>query len=170
VVSIPLVLLPISPYDPPAGSNRMVCMSSFSTTDLAHFSYETQASPTSVFFLGLPLLRGICCWGDGASTVFPPYARLFASGFVWLGMIVSVGEGTTPFASLGMPVAGENNSQSFWGLDLAIMFLCMPFLMFWEVGMVQLVCILHVVYPENAEGGNFDHSGLAREIANGVQT
>jgi hypothetical protein len=148
----------------------MAHMSSSSATDLARGSSENQASPASLFFLGLPLLRGIFCWGDGASTIFPPYASLSTSGSAWFDLIVSVGKGITPFASLGMPVAGENNSQSFWGLDLAILLLHAPFLMLWEVAMARPVCILHAVYPTNVQGGKFDQPGLAREIANRVRT
>jgi hypothetical protein len=76
----------------------------------------------------------------------------------------------TPFASLGMPAAGENESQSFWGLDLEIMLLCAPFLMILEVSMEQPVCIMHAVCLKNAQGGDFDQPGLAREIAYRVQT
>jgi hypothetical protein len=81
-----------------------------------------------------------------------------------------VGKGITPFTSLGMPVAGEKDSQSFWGLDLAILLLSALFLMLWEVAMAQPVCILCTVYPENTQGGNFDQLGLAREIVNKVLT
>jgi len=96
----------------------MVHMSSSLGKDMAHSSSENQSSLASLFFLGLPILQGIFCRGDEDSTIFPPYASLFASGFTWFDMIVSVGKRITPFMSLGILVAGENESQSFWGLDL----------------------------------------------------
>jgi hypothetical protein len=70
-------------------------------------------------------------------------------------VVFSVGKGMTHFMSLGMLVAGENDSQSFWGLDLEIMLLRAPFLIPWEVTMAQPVCIFHVVYLTNAQGGEF---------------
>jgi hypothetical protein len=81
-----------------------------------------------------------------------------------------LGKIITPFTSLRMPVASENESRSFWGLDLAILLLCAPFLMLWEVAMVRPTGILHVVYLANAQGGKFDQPALVREFANIVRT
>jgi hypothetical protein len=39
-------------------------------------------------------------------------------------LIAYVGKGITPFTPLGMLVVGEKDSQSFWGLELAIILLC----------------------------------------------
>ena len=77
-----------------------------------------------------------------------------------------MGKRITPFASLGMPATGDNDSQSFWGLELEIILLHTPFLMLWEVMMVRPAGILRVVYPTNAQGGKFDQPELEREIAN----
>jgi hypothetical protein len=144
-------------------------MSSFLAMDLARGSSENQASPSSLLFLGIPLLRGICCWGDGASTVLAPYANPSSLGSTWYDMIISVGKVTTPLVSLGIPDAGEKDPQSFWGLDLVILRLRAPFLILWDISMAQLVCILHAVYLKNVEGGKIDQIGLVRENANRVQ-
>jgi hypothetical protein len=135
VIYIFLVLLLPSWLNLPVDSSRMACMSSSSAIDLARVSSKNRASTTSLFFLGLPLLRGICCCGDKASTIFPSYASHSASCFMWFDLVFYVGKGLTPFTSLGMAVVGENDTQSFWGLDLEIMLLHLPFLMIWEVPM-----------------------------------
>jgi hypothetical protein len=164
MVPIFLVLLLLLRLNPPVGSSQMAHMISSSATNLSCDSFETQASSTSVFFLGLPLLRGILFWGDGASTVFPPCTIISASGSARFDLIISMGKGITPSTSLGMPVAGLNDSQVFWGLDLTIMLLRTPFLILWEATMARRVCILCTVYPTNAQGRNFDQPELAREI------
>jgi hypothetical protein len=80
----------------------------------------------------------------------------------------------TPFSPLGMTATGDNDSQSFWGLDLEILLLCMPLLTVLEVAMVQPVCIMHAVCPKNAQGGdliNLDWKGkLKIECGPGFKT
>jgi hypothetical protein len=88
----------------------MALMSSSLTTDQACDSSENWAFAASLFLLGIPLLRGICCWGDRASNVFTPCASPFSSGFAWFDMIVSVGKGITPFTSFRMPAIDKNDS------------------------------------------------------------
>jgi hypothetical protein len=109
-MSIFLILLLLLWLDPPMGYRWMVGMSSSSTFDLAHGSSETQAPSASLFFLGLPLLRVICCWGDETSTIFPPYTILFISGSMQFDLIASMGKGITCSMTLGMMVTGEKKS------------------------------------------------------------
>jgi hypothetical protein len=132
-MSILLILLPPSWLVPSIGSSRTTRISNFSATDLVRSSFGTWVSPTSWFFLGLPLLRGIYCWEDRAATILP-----FCSGPSTLGSarcdtFASVGKEKTPFGFSGAPVVSENESQSFWGSGLEIMLLRVPFLMFWKV-------------------------------------
>jgi hypothetical protein len=68
-----LILLPqLSRLVPSMGSNQIVHMSNSSVTDFARGSLGTRVSLTSLFFLVLPLLQGIGCWGDRASNSFLP--------------------------------------------------------------------------------------------------
>jgi hypothetical protein len=117
-----------SRLDPPAGSSQMVSNNSSSATDMTHDSSETQTSMVSLFFLGPPLLRGICCWGEGAPNVFPSCANPSASNIVQFDLDFSIGKIIVPFTSLRIPSAGENDSQYFWGLDLAVLLPRVPFL------------------------------------------
>jgi hypothetical protein len=134
-MSIFLVLLLLSWLDPPTGSSRMARMSSSLATAMARNSSETQAPLASLFFLGLPLLRGIFYWGGKTSTIFPPCTSLSISGSMRFDLIASVGKGIILSMPLGMLAMGEKNSQSFWGLDLEILRLCTPLFILWEVSM-----------------------------------
>jgi hypothetical protein len=93
----------------------MAHMSNSSAIDMTHDFYEDQTSTTSLFFLDFPLLQGIFCWGYGAPTSFPSYVNLSTSGFAHFDLVFSTGKGIAPFMFLGMVVAGENDSQLFWG-------------------------------------------------------
>jgi len=113
VISGLLVLLLFFRLDPPVGSSQMVHMSSSSATDLARGSSNTRASMVSLFFLGLALLQGILCWGEGDPTAFPSYLNPSTSDSAWLDLVFYVGKRIAPFTFLGMSVAGENDSQYF---------------------------------------------------------
>jgi hypothetical protein len=66
-----------------------------------------------------------------------------------------------------MPVVSKNESQSLWGSGLVLLPLHVPFLMFWEVSMVQPVFVLCAVDLAKAQGGKkLDQPGLARKITN----
>jgi hypothetical protein len=54
-----LVLLPLPRLMASTGSSRITRISISSAADLAHDSLKIWFSPASLFFLGLPLLRGI---------------------------------------------------------------------------------------------------------------
>jgi hypothetical protein len=150
-----LFILLSSWLNPPEGSNRMTCMSSSSSFDLTSVFSRNRASTTSLFFLGLPLLRGIFCQGDRAYIIFPSYENPFSLGSAWFDLVFSTGKGITPFTSLGMHVLGDNNSQSFWGLDLAILLLCMPFLMLRDHHGVTSVYPMHIISSRRTKwGGN----------------
>jgi hypothetical protein len=78
-VSVLLLLPQISRVVPSMGSSRIARMSNSSMADFAHGSLGTWVSPASLFFLGLPLLWGIFCWGDRASNILPSSTTLPAS-------------------------------------------------------------------------------------------
>jgi hypothetical protein len=50
----------------------------------------------------------------------------------------------------------------FWGSGPTLLPLHAPFLMFWEVSMVQRVFVLRAVDLARAQGSNLDQPGLAR--------
>jgi hypothetical protein len=54
----------------------------------------------------------------------------------------------------------------FWGSDPALLALCAPFLIFWEVYMVQHVFVLCAVDLALSQGRNIDQPGLARRTTN----
>jgi hypothetical protein len=88
----------------------MARISNSSTIDLVRASLGTQASPDSMLFFGLPLLRGTCCWGDGASTVFSSCAASFTLASARCDIILSVGRGRYPFGSLGVLAVRKKES------------------------------------------------------------
>jgi hypothetical protein len=106
----------------------MAHMSSSSATDLARGSSKTHASMVSLSFLGLPLLRRFFFLGEDPPTVFPSCLNPSTSDSACFDLVFYVGKRKSPFMSLGMSVVGGNNSQSFWGSDLVVLLLCMPFL------------------------------------------
>jgi hypothetical protein len=80
-VFVLLLLSKDSRLGPSIGSIQMACMSNSSAVDFVHDSFGTWASPVSLLFLGLPLFRGIGCWGDVVANVFISSAVLPIS--VW---------------------------------------------------------------------------------------
>jgi hypothetical protein len=88
----------------------MMDLSNYSMISHAHGSYEILVSPTSLFLLGLPLLLGICCWGDRDSTVLPSCAIPSTPSFSQRDVVVPDGKGKIPLLSLWIHVVSENES------------------------------------------------------------
>jgi hypothetical protein len=61
--------------------------------------------------------------GRGGSYYLPFLFNPSTSDSAWFDLVFSVGKRIAPFTSLGMPAAGENDSQYFWGSDLAVLLL-----------------------------------------------
>jgi len=129
--SILLILLPLSQLVCSKGYRRTTQISNCSTIGRAHGSCEIWVSPTSLFFLGFPLLWGICFWGKRASTILPSYVVPSTPSSVQCDVSIPLGKRKIPLSSLGMPVVSENESQSLWGLGLAILPLHAPLFMLW---------------------------------------
>jgi hypothetical protein len=88
----------------------MARISNYSEVDFTHSLFGTWIFPASLFFLGLPLLRGIFCWGDKVSNVFPFCITYSTPGSKRCYILASTGKGENPFGSLGAPVVSENES------------------------------------------------------------
>jgi len=95
------------------GLNRIACMSNSSKTNFSRGSLRTRVSPISLFFLGLPLLQGIFCWGERDSSVISSSAALPASASARRSVTLSTGRGRSPFGYLGMHAESRNKSQLF---------------------------------------------------------
>ena len=105
----------------------MTRISNFSAIGLVRDSSEILVSLASLFFLSLPLIRGIHFWGDKDYTILPSCAVPSTSSYAQCDVIIPVGKGKFPFLSLRMPVVSENESQPLWGSGMVIMPLRVPF-------------------------------------------
>jgi len=93
--------------------------------------------PTSLFFLGLPLLHGICSWRSVTSNLCPSDVTSSTLSFAQGDTIISTWRLESTFEALGTPTANKNYAQTFCGLGLVLRLPWGPCLAFWGVPMVR---------------------------------